>query len=111
LILIISAIIITSEKTYFTALPCAQLAWDMNGSEQKTLQYYPECASYFDESNPNQHAVVHANFQGRYEEVGASMEMSFGMATWLALALHAIGIEIYVRVCLHCFNQLLTTNY
>ena len=97
LIMIIAAQAVTADGNYFTAHPCAQLEWDNKGDVQKTLHYYPECESYFNGSNPNQHGIIHADFKGRYEEVGAALDVSFGMATWLALALHAIGVEIYVR--------------
>jgi len=30
------------------------------------------------------------------ETAGAALRTSFGMAIWLALAIHAIGVEIYV---------------
>lgn len=60
---------------------------------------YPECASYLDGSDPQQQAIVHANFSnGRSTEIGAALDLGFGMALWVATAMHAIGIEIYVSL-------------
>jgi hypothetical protein len=43
--------------------------------------------------------VVRADFNGnRPQEVGASMQISFGMAMWVALFLHAVGVEIYLNL-------------
>ena len=58
---------------------------------------YPACASYLNGTDVGQEAVVHADFGGDVStELGAALNMSFGMALWLALALHAVGVEIYV---------------
>lgn len=71
-------------------------------SEQATLARYPECASYLNGTNPGQQAAVHANFgSGEPVEIGAAMNMCFGMALWVALSLHAIGVEVYVSSKLH----------
>lgn len=66
----------------------------------RTLALYPDCASYFSGENPGQQTVVHADLPGATSaaEAGAATGMVFGMAVWLALAIHAIGIEIYVSV-------------
>lgn len=34
------------------------------------------------------------------ETAGAALRLGFGMALWLALALHAIGVEVYVSIVL-----------
>ena len=66
-------------------------------SEAATVAAYPECASYFDGTSPFQQAAVHAKFGGSGTEIGAALNMCFGMALWVALAMHAIGVEVYVR--------------
>lgn len=61
------------------------------------LSSYPACASYVDGSNLDQVAAVHANMNGESAaNAGAALDLNFGMALWIAFAIHAIGIEIYV---------------
>lgn len=66
-------------------------------SDEATLETYPECASYLNGSDPLQQAVVHANFGGHPTEIGAALDMCFGMALWVAFIMHAVGVEVYVR--------------
>lgn len=96
IILIISAQIISSIGSYYIVWPCAKIAYTMR-SEQATLEKYPTCESYFDGSSPGQQAVVHADFgSGNSTELAAAMNLCFGMALWVALAMHAVGVEVYV---------------
>jgi hypothetical protein len=57
---------------------------------------YPDCRSYFNGSNPDQHVVVRMNFNGQPEQLSAALGESFSMAVWLALAIHAAVVEVYV---------------
>jgi hypothetical protein len=91
--MIICAQIITAIGTYYTASPCAKLL-NIFGNESTLQALYPMC------SDLNGQALVHANFNGTGAEVAAAMNMSFGMAGWLALTLHAFGVEVYVRLAL-----------
>lgn len=90
--MIIAAQIITKMGTYYAIWPCAKIAYTIPNAQH----LYPECASYFDGSNNNQVALVRAKFDGSAAEVGAALNVPFGTALWLALAIHAIGVEIYV---------------
>jgi hypothetical protein len=96
LIQALSAIIISTMYGYYDARPCGQILETFKGSQEATLHFYPECASYFSGANPGQYAVVHADMDGTAIEVAVALGLNFGAATWLALALHAIGVEIYV---------------
>jgi hypothetical protein len=100
LILLISAIIITQIGDYYSVWPCAKLDWTLHG-QNKTMSRYPVCASFYDGTNPDQVAVVSANFNGKREQSGSALDASFGMATWMAIFLHAVGVEIYVRKINH----------
>lgn len=101
LIQYIAAIIISMIGTYYTARPCAQVA-DMVEDANRTLELYPECATFFSGENPGQQVVVHADLTSPSSaaEAGAAAGMAFGMAIWLAFALHAIGVEVYVSLLL-----------
>lgn len=49
-----------------------------------------------DDGNLKAVAAVNANFGGSTAELMSAMNVSFGMAGWLATGLHAIGVEVYV---------------
>ncbi|KAL5388625.1 hypothetical protein PMIN06_003051 [Paraphaeosphaeria minitans] len=97
IILIIATNIISAVGSYYTVWPCAKIAYTMR-SDEATLEAYPECASYVNGSDLFQQAVVHAQFGGHPTEIGAALNMCFGMALWLALAMHAIGVEVYLHL-------------
>lgn len=99
-------VIISRIGTYYVARPCEQVAGTI-GDTNRTIELYPDCAAYFSGANPDQHTVVHADLLNATSaaEAGAAVSMPFGMALWLALAIHAIGIELYVGVW-HCPSEL-----
>jgi hypothetical protein len=93
IIMIIATTIISDIGTYNTVRPCAQLAYISEGLARQ----YHDCTEYFDGSNPNAVAIVNANLNSpKPGEIGAALGISFGMAIWLSLAIHAIGVEVYV---------------
>ncbi|WYZ35978.1 hypothetical protein EsH8_X_000625 [Colletotrichum jinshuiense] len=99
LIQIIAAIIISTDGSYYVARPCGQIAF-MIKDANRTLELYPGCASYFSGDSPDEQTLVHADFiNGKsVVEIGAAVGMPFGMAIWLAMAIHAIGVELYLRL-------------
>ena len=98
--MILAAMLIGND--YYTGYPCAQVDYTLGG-EAKTRELYPDCDAFYSGANPNQHVMVHATFSdgpGTLEADdmtrGAALGVAFGPAIWLALAIHAVGIEIYV---------------
>ena len=87
-IMIISALIVSAIGNYYIAMPCRQVE-DMGGDPAD----YAACRA-----DPAAQTAVLANFNNKVEQVAAAMHMSFGMAGWLALILHAVGIEIYLKL-------------
>jgi hypothetical protein len=95
----ISASAIANKSGYYASRPCAQIAYIYQGSgkaEAITTYLYPDCKAFFNGSNPDQQVVVTLNFDGLPDQVGAALGESFGMAVSLALAIHAVAVEIYV---------------
>lgn len=82
---------------FYQARSCAQLFYIYNHSQNDTLQADPDCASYFSGANVNKWVAVEANLGGDAAGAAAALGTNFGSAMWLALAIHAIGVEIYVR--------------
>lgn len=95
LIMIISALIISRIDTFDTVKSCNELAFVYSNDSQNFSNLYPQCGN----SIANQLVVVHASFKdGQSEQIGASLDMSFGMAMWLAIFLHLAGVEIYLAL-------------
>lgn len=68
----------------------------LGGNETIVLGLYPECADWYT-GNTGRHAAVLADLGGgTAATAAAALGMNFGSAMWLALAIHAIGVEIYV---------------
>jgi hypothetical protein len=82
------------------AQPCGKVDF-MIGKEQ-TLERYPDCAGSYDGSHPGQNVLVKGNINGGTDETGATFNLNFGMAVWLALFLHTLGVEIYVSIAKIC---------
>lgn len=90
LIMVLSAMIISQIGNYYIAMPCQQIA-SMGGDPT----VYASCKAQSD----GQTAVL-ADFTTPVgvEQVAAAMQTTFGMAAWIALTLHAVGVETYLRL-------------
>ncbi|KAI0865239.1 hypothetical protein F4860DRAFT_527939 [Xylaria cubensis] len=96
--LIVGAIVISQIGGFYAAEPCDKVSYTVGG-QANTMALYPECAAFFSGQNLNQQAIVVANFYGfNGMEVGAALNIAFGPAAWLALALHVFGSELYLRL-------------
>ena len=89
--MIIAATIISMDSIdpVYQAMPCDKLN-SFYDTTSELLEAHPICASLSAISS------VKANMNGTVEQIAAALSLCFSMAVWLALAIHAIGIEIYV---------------
>ena len=83
--------------SYYIAKPCAQIEY-VTANSIEFAEEFPSCAGYISGANPEQWTTIKADFDGGSPGVMAALDMSFGMGLWLAFAIHAIGIEIYVSL-------------
>jgi hypothetical protein len=95
-IMIIAAQII-SNQGYYAVWTCAKIESTLP-DPSSLLNHYPTCAGYATGANPAQVSLVEASFDGGSTGVGASLNLNFGMALWLAFTLHALGVEIYLHL-------------
>lgn len=96
--MILAATIISISGGYYATMPCGKVDFILN-DEKTTVQRYPECAAYYDGSKPDQYAIVPANMSGLDgAQAGAALLLCAGASIWLALVLHAVGVEIYVSI-------------
>ncbi|EON66294.1 hypothetical protein W97_05687 [Coniosporium apollinis CBS 100218] len=109
LIMILSALIITRLGSYYTTRSCDEISF-IYDSEDSVKEFYPQC------SNPNSTVdglvIVHASFAaGRPEQIAASLGVGFGMALWMALLMHLVGVEIYLALTPRESDRLRQVSY
>ncbi|KAI1131197.1 hypothetical protein F5Y10DRAFT_275604 [Nemania abortiva] len=96
--LVIGALLISRIGGHYMAQPCAKINFTLKSLEA-TMAFYPQCAAFFSGENLDQHAVVKANWFGNnIMETGTALNIVFGPAAWLALVLHVVGAELYLRL-------------
>lgn len=98
-VMALSALIISSLGEYRNVWPCEMIEWTWKyyGADNY-LQSYPQCA---DQSGPNGGFVpVLANMLSDNDpaQIGASFQVPVGMASWVSLVLHVVGVEIYLAL-------------
>ncbi|KAK4039666.1 hypothetical protein C8A01DRAFT_46923 [Parachaetomium inaequale] len=73
--------------------------------------YHPDCEAYFSHQDPNKAVLVSATMDGNGSNATAILSMNFGAAFWLAFTLHAVGVEIYLRLTPAEANRLRNVSY
>ncbi|KAH8662556.1 hypothetical protein BX600DRAFT_382626 [Xylariales sp. PMI_506] len=89
--------IITRLGDFFTAMPCAEIDW-LLVDQELTTSMYPSCITFYNGSNPMQQVAVQGALDGDLSEVTAAYDLTFGTAHWIALVIHIIGVEIYLKL-------------
>jgi hypothetical protein len=105
--LVITALLISGpDSNYYQAMPCKVIEYILDGSHQRMLQLAPACAAYVSGEDPELWIAVRANWTDD-NPVGeaAALQIGFGVAAWLATAIHAIGVELYVSPDRYPFPQ------
>lgn len=92
LIMILSALVMSKLGGFYEPQSCGQIAF--SNSPEYAAEHYPACAS----GTSSTRVVVDANMSGNIENVGAALAPSAGMALWLAILMHLIGVEIYLAL-------------
>ncbi|KAF1939940.1 hypothetical protein EJ02DRAFT_351162 [Clathrospora elynae] len=97
-IITIITVQIISSQDYYAVWTCAKIAATISDSSN-LISSYPACASFVDGTNTKQVSAVAATFGvGDTANVGAVLNVSFGMALWLSIAMHAVGVEVYLHL-------------
>ena len=97
IIMISGTAIISTMGRYQFPMECAKLDYIME-DRISVLAAYPGCISYYNNADPGQMVLVQADLNGSVAQVAAGLNMTFGVALWLALLIHAIGVEIYLQL-------------
>ena len=109
LIMILSALISSKLSGYYTTMLCGEL-FSIYDTRQNVTSLYPQCDQ--PGSTDATRVIVQSSFaNGQAEQIGASLRMSFGMALWMALFLHLVGVEIYLNLTPRESNRLRQVSY
>ncbi|KEP50112.1 putative transmembrane protein [Rhizoctonia solani 123E] len=99
---LLSAQVITAINTYHSASRCLWMCSEIGyvlKSANALTQAFPQCATSRVLSNPNNvYVAVHASWKEGELGQGSAIRASYGMALWIAMIMHEVGIEIYVRI-------------
>ncbi|KUM61982.1 hypothetical protein ACN42_g5096 [Penicillium freii] len=102
IILALSAVIISMYPSgWYQIMPCAELLYIANSTHmplEKVYSTYPVCSSGNSNMTVDSQVIVKANFNGNPEQIGAALDIGFPMAMWLALVMHAVGVELYLQL-------------
>ncbi|KAH6682694.1 hypothetical protein B0J14DRAFT_130625 [Halenospora varia] len=108
IIQISSATIISSIGSYYQIQTCNEVAFQV-GARAAAAMYPKDCPFGY---TGNPHILVHASMTDvGPQSVGAALGLSFGMALWLAVFLHLIGVEIYLNLTPVEGERLRTVSY
>ena len=89
--------IVSGMHNYFIPMPCPLI--DSINEDPTASARYATCRE-----DPNSTAAVRANMNVPdtdpmpLEEIGATVQITFGMAGWIAFVMHAVGLEIYLAL-------------
>lgn len=97
LIMIITAQIMTILPGFYGVKSCGQIAFMHDTTLTSISSTYPLCNPETGGYNETKVAVP-AKFGGEIESIAAALTESAGMALWLALLLHVVGVEVYLRL-------------
>lgn len=81
----------------YTTMNCAELDFLLKNTTQ-LYNDFPACNPINSQFAPDGFVTVKSSMAAGLPGVTASIRVNFGMAGWLALVIHAIGIEIYLRL-------------
>jgi NADH:ubiquinone oxidoreductase subunit 6 (subunit J) len=89
---------IINGRGYYAVWTCAKIAATIS-DPANIVAAYPSCKSFVDGTNPEAVSLVEATFGvGDTANTGAALNVVFGMALWLSMAMHAFGVEVYLHL-------------
>jgi uncharacterized membrane protein len=98
LIMYLSALVVSSYPNgFYTVQSCDKLLFTAKNATD-VYAMYPSCAPEHSNMTVDGQVVVKPNINGSLETAISALDIGFGMAGWLALFLHAAGVEIYLRL-------------
>jgi hypothetical protein len=105
-----AANVISRQGNYYQVRTCDQVASIYGNSgipPPDVAAKYLQCLN----ATVDLHLVVTANLHGSKEQVGASLGLGFGMALWLSILLHLVGVEMYLNLTPSESHRLRSVSY
>ncbi|KAM0304523.1 hypothetical protein ACHAPM_002622 [Fusarium culmorum] len=92
LIMILSALIMSKNPSFRQPMQCDKVATFYDDAESLVAKY-PTC------QDSDAWVAVQGDMGGESaENVSAALSLGFSLAVWMALAIHAIGVEVYLQL-------------
>ncbi|RFN54370.1 hypothetical protein FIE12Z_1497 [Fusarium flagelliforme] len=105
LIMIISAMIMSKNPSFREPMQCDKIATFYDNTDA-LVAVYPTCQSL------DAWVAVQGDMGGdSAENIAAALHLGFSMGVWVALAMHAIGIEVYLQLTPAEFERLRKISY
>ncbi|MCJ1477931.1 hypothetical protein MMC13_006605 [Lambiella insularis] len=101
LIMILIAIISALQPSLanYITMSCAEIVDIFQGVTATAYELYPACDPIHAAFAPDGMVIVKGLLGSKNTaETAASLDMGFGAAAWLALGLHVLGVEMYLRL-------------
>ena len=107
IIMILAVLVISSwpSEMQYKSMPCKVVEYIIRSTRPDDVaseyldRNYPACNSSNSNFTVDGHVVVKGDFgAGSAENISAAMQSVFDMSLWLAFAIHAIGVEIYLKL-------------
>ncbi|KAK1219859.1 hypothetical protein PQX77_017438 [Marasmius sp. AFHP31] len=92
IVMMMIAHLISANGHYHTVWSCAEVLYTIDNNSTMLEELYPTCLTG---SLDAVHVPVPAVWTTGLN-IGSTLRMSFGPALWIALVLHAVGVEIYI---------------
>ncbi|KAF4969239.1 hypothetical protein FSARC_3492 [Fusarium sarcochroum] len=94
----IMAKVTSNTDPFYTTTPCAVLDSMFYHNQTIVQALYPDCINFYTGEAPDQRVIIKGAPGGRPDEIAAALSSAFGAGAWLALFLHAIAAEVYLRL-------------
>ncbi|EPS41163.1 hypothetical protein H072_4967 [Dactylellina haptotyla CBS 200.50] len=96
IILLVGSIVVNAQKSYWTVAECKEVEF---GYQDPNMfrEMYPACVGLNGEIVDG-HVAVQGLADGMAEEVAVGFKLSFGMAAWVAIMMHLVGVEVYLAL-------------
>ncbi|KAF4344192.1 hypothetical protein FBEOM_1870 [Fusarium beomiforme] len=95
--MIMAQITSQTDPQYITT-PCAVLDSMFYHDKPVVESLYPDCIGFYTGETPGQRAITKGTPGERPDEIAASLNSAFGASAWLALLIHIIAADLYLRL-------------
>ncbi|POS81529.1 hypothetical protein DHEL01_v200046 [Diaporthe helianthi] len=87
-----------SGQGYTSLRPCGQINSDGVLPQPVIESVWPGCVAYFTGASPEQQVLVRADYYGLPIEINVALSIASGASAFIALFLHAMGVEVYLQL-------------